>query len=115
MLPVELPKKGSKVRVCNLDPRDSCNWIDATFIEYDDTVPVYPYQCETHLGVGNFQLCENKNEQPKAKPPIGLMPKRIHDSRRIKEIVSAIDRYVSADMPIPKEWIKELNNLIKED
>ena len=101
-------KKGDKVRVCNLDPRDSRNWESATFMVYDATIPIYPYQCETSVCIGSFRFCEYRQEPPKAKPPIGLVPKTIRDHDRIKEIVSAMERYVSADVPIPWEWAHEL-------
>lgn len=45
------------------------------------------------------------------KLPIGLMPRRIHDSERVKEIFDAIERYTDANMPIPKSWIEELKDL----
>jgi len=45
------------------------------------------------------------------KPPIGLRPRWIVQSLRIREILEAIDRYVSAGKPIPKEWSDELNEL----
>jgi hypothetical protein len=45
------------------------------------------------------------------KPPLGLMPKNIHNQRRILDILSAIERYVKADMPIMPEWLDELAEL----
>ena len=47
------------------------------------------------------------------KPPIGLMPKEIHDWKRLVEIVNAIERYAEAEMPIDKCWIAELKELLK--
>lgn len=45
------------------------------------------------------------------KPPLGLEPRWLHDTRRAKEIIDAIERYTNANMPIKKEWIKELKDL----
>ena len=45
------------------------------------------------------------------KPPLGLEPRWIHDSRRAKEIIDAIERYTDANMSIKKEWIEELKDL----
>lgn len=45
------------------------------------------------------------------KPPLGLIPKLLHDERRKKEIYEAIHRYIHADKEPPKEWFTELNNL----
>jgi len=48
-----------------------------------------------------------------SKPPLGLMPRRINDSRRIREILQAMDRYNSSLlMPIPEEWVEELSDLV---
>ena len=42
------------------------------------------------------------------KPPLGLMPKDIHDRQRGIEIIAAIHRYIDAYKPFPRVWIKEL-------
>jgi len=47
------------------------------------------------------------------KPPIGLMPKYLHDAKRLMEIRKAIIRYHNAEMKIPIKWIEEYNELIK--
>jgi len=41
------------------------------------------------------------------KPPLGLMPKRIHDQHRQGEIMSAITRYLEVGKTPPKEWALE--------
>lgn len=46
------------------------------------------------------------------KPPIGIVPKSLHDFKRISEIVNAIERYAEAEMPVPKEWVEELKQLL---
>lgn len=46
------------------------------------------------------------------KPPIGLVPRYIHDGKRIDEILSAIERYTDANMSIPKVWVDELRDLL---
>lgn len=46
------------------------------------------------------------------KPPIGLMPRPIHELKRITDIIEAMERYSEAQMPVPKEWIEELKDLI---
>lgn len=47
------------------------------------------------------------------KPPIGLMPRTIHELGRIADIIEAMERYSKAEMPIPCEWIEELKDLLK--
>lgn len=45
------------------------------------------------------------------KPPLGLEPRWVRDSRRAKDILDAIERYTDANMSIPKNWIEELKDL----
>jgi hypothetical protein len=47
------------------------------------------------------------------KPPIGIMPKYIWDSKRKEELSEAINRFTSAGSQIPIEWIEEYNELNK--
>ena len=47
------------------------------------------------------------------KPPLGIMPKYIHDEKRIDEILDAISRFGSAGVSIPVKWIEEYNGLLK--
>ncbi|WP_250538802.1 MULTISPECIES: hypothetical protein [unclassified Caballeronia] len=54
-------------------------------------------------------MCERER-----KPPLGLVPKYIHDERRLKEILGAIERYSEAQLLIPVEWVTELAGLINE-
>ena len=46
------------------------------------------------------------------RPPIGLEPKFVHDSKRFYDICDAISRYYNAGCKIPVKWIKEYNELI---
>jgi len=45
------------------------------------------------------------------KPPIGLTPKRIHDSVRVGDIVRAMNRFIDAGMDIPQDWVNELSDI----
>ena len=45
------------------------------------------------------------------KPPIGLMPKEIWETKRINDIFDAMERYSKANQPIPIAWIFELKQL----
>lgn len=45
------------------------------------------------------------------KPPIGLTPRWIRDMERFEEIISAMERYSEAGVPIPIEWIEEVDEL----
>lgn len=46
-----------------------------------------------------------------AKPPMGIVPKFIHDERRLAELNSAIHRYLDAKLVVPKEWYYEAAEL----
>ena len=46
------------------------------------------------------------------KPPLGLLPKYIHDDRRLDEVSKAIKRYANELFPLKTEWIEEYNELI---
>lgn len=47
------------------------------------------------------------------KPPLGILPRRIHDSNRLGGLKAAIIRYVNAECEINQEWIEEYNELVK--
>jgi len=50
------------------------------------------------------------------KPPLGLMPKKLHYERavfeRFNEVCEAMTRYYNASQKIPIEWIEEYNELV---
>lgn len=48
------------------------------------------------------------------KPPIGIKPRFIHDEQRFEELRQCIHRYLSAGLPINKDWIEEYNELSKK-
>ena len=49
------------------------------------------------------------------KPPLGLKPKYIHEAERKQEICDAMMRYAEAKMPVPVEWVSELNGLLNSN
>lgn len=55
---------------------------------------------------------DNKNAY--TKPPIGVKPRWLHDSERLKDILDAIERYTNDDLPIPKDWVIELRDLFSK-
>lgn len=48
------------------------------------------------------------------KPPIGIVPKYIHDERRLKDLVKAIKRYTEKNLFIDPKWFEEYNVLAEE-
>lgn len=49
---------------------------------------------------------------PIEKPPLGLMPRKIHDERRLHDVANAINRYIAHGYEIPTEWVEEYNGLV---
>ena len=48
-----------------------------------------------------------------SKPPLGVMPRHIHDEMRRKDLAGAIVRYIEAELSVPIEWVKEYNEINK--
>jgi hypothetical protein len=78
--------------------------------------------CEETIGGCGMDYCNRCGSGmiggPADRPPLGLIPKRLHDELRINEIKAAMVRYMNAGYPIPCEWTEEYNQLaprIKED
>lgn len=55
---------------------------------------------------------KNKPIQEK-KPPLGIMPKQVHDEIRRRDLGEAIVRYIEASLLVPPEWVEEYNELIE--
>lgn len=53
-----------------------------------------------------------KKKPDPTKPPLGIKPRWLCLEQREGEIRAAIDRYNIAYLPIPPEWISELNELV---
>lgn len=47
------------------------------------------------------------------RPPLGLMPRKIHQDNRFRDVADAINRYCNTGLKIPVKWVKEYNDLIK--
>lgn len=47
------------------------------------------------------------------KPPIGVIPKQLHDLYKVSELKNAIKRYIDAGFAIPIEWVEEYNLLLR--
>ena len=46
-------------------------------------------------------------------PPLGIVPRYIHDELRAREIIAAVLRYLDAVKPVPREWLEELFDRVK--
>jgi hypothetical protein len=49
------------------------------------------------------------------KPPIGVMPRKLHAENRMLDILLAITRYIKVGRQFPGEWIDELNDLNRKE
>lgn len=47
------------------------------------------------------------------EPPLGVIPRRLHDEHRIKDLKAAINRYLENNQEVSAEWIDEYNLLVK--
>lgn len=50
----------------------------------------------------------------KKKLPLGIVPRKIHDSMRLEGLKATITRYLNANCEIDPEWVNEYNELIKK-
>ena len=68
---------------------------------------------ESHLEILNFDP-----PQTYKKPPIGLMPRDIHNRsikvERFYQVCGAISRYYGESLKIPIAWIEEYNELVDD-
>lgn len=61
----------------------------------------------------NIEFSGFWSKREEKEPPLGIMPKRLHDKHRKEELRQAIYRYLSEGLRINPEWIEEYNNLIE--
>lgn len=64
--------------------------------------------------LGICELPELDVSQSK-KPPLGVMPRDIWNHKRWTELSEAMQRYLEAGKPVPKEWMDEYIELCEED
>ena len=78
--------------------------------------PIYPNEIVMYHGVNVAEWLERpyqkKEKEEPLPPPLGLKPRYVHDSERLKDIISAMERYSKVSKPIPGVWIDELKDLI---
>ena len=48
------------------------------------------------------------------RPPLGVMPKYVHDQHRMSDLFNAVLRYMTEGCKLPKEWIAEIDKLLNE-
>ena len=57
---------------------------------------------------------EKKEVYMKEKPPVGLMPKKLHDEARFQKVCRAISEYYNSGRKIPIKWVEEYNELVEK-
>ena len=45
------------------------------------------------------------------KPPLGIMPRHIHEENRLSQLQLALKRYAEAGWPAKPEWLEEIKEL----
>lgn len=58
---------------------------------------------------------EDVDSRDTKKPPLGVMPRDIWNHKRWTELSNAMQRYLEAGKPVPKEWMDEYIELCEED
>lgn len=58
---------------------------------------------------------EDVDSHETEKPPLGIMPRDIWNHKRWTELGEAMQRYLEAGKPVPKEWMNEYIELSEED
>ena len=46
------------------------------------------------------------------KPPLGVMPKYVHDQHSLSDLFQSVLRYMTEGCAIPQEWKAEIDDLI---
>lgn len=72
--------------------------------------------CEEAGYNGQCTWPDNNGQKPceKAsveKPPLGLMPKKLWDAQRMRDIYDAMERYAAAGKAVPLAWVQELRRI----
>lgn len=60
----------------------------------------------------SYQMSETCPDKPAVKPPLGLIPREMHELRRLFDIIEAIERYSAAKADIPSEWLVEMRDIL---
>lgn len=84
------------------------------YTEYHNGVAVIKDKNLLKEAMTKLAKIEDEEERKHAKPPLGVMPKQIHDLIRTRDLAAAIERYLIAQKQVPEEWINEYNHLINE-
>ena len=78
--------------------------------------PIHPNEIVMYHGVNVAEWLkrpyQKKEKEEPLPPPLGLKPRYVHDNERLKDIISAMERYSKVLKPIPGVWIDELKDLI---
>jgi len=69
---------------------------------------------QVYAGKGEKMPIPREEIKQSSRPPIGLMPKKLHQEKRFYDVCSAIARHYSAGFKIPIEWVEEYNELLEQ-
>lgn len=70
-----------------------------------------PYKLREYERSRKLPQQQEAPPMPAVKPPLGVMPRRLHDEKRREELQAAIIRYAEAGQPVDPAWVEEYNEL----
>ena len=109
---------------CNLHGKycipNALEWIDEMKKSYESKIFI---SCDPAFGEDKKVVAKVEVDKKDGinvsfieRPPIGIIPKKIHEEKvkkdRFNDICGAISRYYNASLKIPVEWINEYNELV---
>ena len=50
--------------------------------------------------------CSTTTQTDNEKPPLDLMPRKLWNEQRMRDIFDAMERYAAANKPVPLEWVQ---------
>lgn len=108
-----LTRQGISVRIIEQAKDEEIPWVgmasDGRYMRFGPTG-------RSHASHYTHQDSEDDlvQESPAVKPPVGVIPKEIWVASRFWDLIGALERYRSANKPIPTHWIEELGECARE-
>lgn len=67
---------------------------------------------EKYMIIPLYESVQDFVDKEYKKPPLGIIPKYIKTEERIEELKQGVERHVKANLPVPKKWSEELQELV---
>lgn len=110
----DVMKRGVDIKVADLSPTATAYHGDPSKLpDPDMSKGEAPPGCGAHQLQACAPGCTGARED--RKPPLGIMPRREWDRRRLLEIIEGIVRYNNNGRSIPGDWLEEARQILKAD